>query len=61
MRFFVGKRVGPVFVGGSTGPFHPGRIFLEHGSGGYQARGWFAWFGFAVGIALLYFAWNAWH
>ena len=48
MRLFAGRRIGPVFVGTSVGPFHPGRVFLTHGSGGYQARVWFAVFGFAA-------------
>jgi hypothetical protein len=61
MRFFVGKRVGPVFVGTSVGPFHPGRIFLARGSGGYEGLGWFVWFGYAGAAAALYLAWHCWH
>lgn len=46
MRLFVGRRIGPVFAGASVGPFHPSRLFIEHGSGGYRAHGWFVAFGF---------------
>lgn len=56
MRLFIGKRVGPVFVGGSTGPFHPSKLFLEHGSGGYTARGWSVFFGYAALAAVLWLA-----
>lgn len=55
MRFFVGKRIGPVFAGASVGPFHPSRVFLTHGSGGYQARPWFVLFGFAALSVALFF------
>jgi hypothetical protein len=47
MRIFAGKRIGPVWLGVSE-PFHPAKLFLEHGSGGYQSRPWFTVFGFAV-------------
>jgi hypothetical protein len=47
MRIFAGRKLGPIFVGGSVGPFHPSKVFLTHGSGGYQARPWFTLFGFA--------------
>ncbi|HEV2521985.1 MAG TPA: hypothetical protein VGT24_06350 [Candidatus Acidoferrales bacterium] len=56
MRFFIGKRVGPVFVGASTGPFHPSRLFLEHGSGGYKGRPWFVVVGLALLAGVLYYA-----
>jgi hypothetical protein len=55
MRLFAGRRVGPMFVGASFGNFHPGRLFLAHGSGGgYTARGWFVVFGLAFGIYLIW-------
>jgi hypothetical protein len=55
MRFFVGRRVGPVFVGTSVGPFHPSRVFLSHNASGYQARAWFALFGFAALAVAIWF------
>jgi hypothetical protein len=54
MRFFVGKRIGPVYAGASFGNFHPGRLFLTHGSGGYQARTWFVVLGLAFGAWLIW-------
>ncbi|HEV2522702.1 MAG TPA: hypothetical protein VGT24_10015 [Candidatus Acidoferrales bacterium] len=54
MRFYIGKKVGPVWIGASES-FHPSRIFLTNGSrGGYAARGWFVLFGLA---ALAGFLW----
>jgi hypothetical protein len=36
MRFFVGRHVGPVWMGASFGPFHPARILNAGGSGARQ-------------------------
>ena len=55
LRFFAGKRIGPVFVGGSIGPFHPSRLFLEHGSGGYTGRLWFVIAGYIFLGACVWF------
>jgi hypothetical protein len=60
MRLFAGRSIGPVWLGVSE-PFHPARLFLEHGSGGYQARPWFPLFGFAALGVALYFCWWAQH
>ena len=54
MRIFAGKRIGPVFVGGSLGPFHPSRVFLSQDREGYHAHTWFAVFGFAVLVATVW-------
>ena len=55
MRLFAGKRVfGGLYVGASV-PFHPSRVFLSHGSGGYAARPWFFWFGLLCLAALIWF------
>jgi hypothetical protein len=55
MRIFAGKRIGPVWLGVSQ-PFHPARVFLERGSGGYQSRPWFTLFGLAVLVAIVWLA-----
>lgn len=55
MRLFAGKRVfGGLYVGASV-PFHPSRVFLSHGSGGYAARPWLVVFGFLTLAAFIWF------
>jgi hypothetical protein len=39
MRFLIGRRVGPVWLGASAGPFHPSRILTAHGSGDRPSAG----------------------
>jgi len=57
VRIFAGKRIGPVWLGVSE-PFHPSKVFLSHGSGGYQPRVWFILFGLAaLGVALRFCYW----
>lgn len=57
MRLFAGRSLGPVFVGGSTGAFHPSRIFLTRGGNGYGATAMMMLWGFfSLGVAL-WFCW----
>ena len=61
MRLFAGRRLGPVFVGGSVGPFHPSRIFLTHGANGYGATLAMGIWGYGALGAALYFCWWCQH